>query len=112
MERIYTERNTHKKTFTILALCFIFTAYFIYHMVVGKYGLVSYFQSIEQLEEKKETLKDLKKEIKQQETKIKGLKSKTLDLDLLDEQARKTLGQATENEIVVYDDKVDAPKAK
>lgn len=102
MERIYTSNNTYKKTLTVLGLCLVFTSYFIYHMIVGRYGLISYFQSIRDLQEKRETLKELKEEIQQQKTKIKGLKSKTLDLDLLDEQAREKLGHTTENEIIIY----------
>lgn len=40
---------------------------------------------------------------------VDGMSADSLDLDLLDEQARKDLGYAKKSEIVIYQDDKDQP---
>lgn len=47
--------------------------------------------------------KELINEIKAKQIRVDGMKSGSLDLDLLDEQARKNLGYSNENEVVIHE---------
>lgn len=48
--------------------------------------------------------KELINEIKNKRIKVDGMRSQSLDLDLLDEQARKKLNYSGKDELVIFDD--------
>lgn len=81
------------------ALILLILLYFIFHAIAGNRGIIAYFRLNQQIEKKSEELDNLKAERINLEHKVKLLKS-PMDKDMLDEQARKVLGVARQNEKV------------
>ncbi len=75
--------------------------YFTYSAVQGSYGLMRLFQAEAQGQQLDRELSRLRAERKVMENKTRRLSSEFLDLDLLDEQARKVLGLTRGDEIVI-----------
>lgn len=81
----------------ILAICMFFA----YSAVNGEFGLFRLFQ-VQAVESRLEAELDiLSTERAQLQNRTKRLSNEYLDLDLLDEQARKVLGMARGDEIVI-----------
>lgn len=76
--------------------------YFAYHLVSGNKGLLAMMQLSSKLEEAHLRLDDVKMDRLKMEHKVKMLSPESLDLDLLDEQARRNLGHAKPNEIIYF----------
>ncbi|MFL2543103.1 MAG: septum formation initiator family protein [Alphaproteobacteria bacterium] len=93
----------------VLYLSFLITffifIYLIYFFINGQRGLLKYFYLTKQSEEYNHTLANLKTENNYYIDLTKRLQPNTLDLDYLDEQARKKLGLIDKNEIVIILDK-------
>jgi len=93
----------------ILYLSFLITffifIYLIYFFINGQRGLLKYLSLTKQANEYNQTLTKLMKENNFYIDRTKRLKTNTIDLDFLDEQARKKLGLIDNNEIVVILDK-------
>ncbi len=81
------------------ALILLILVYFIFHAIAGNRGIIAYFKLNQQIGKKSEELDNLKAERINLEHKVKLLKS-PMDKDMLDEQARKVLGVAKQNEKV------------
>lgn len=90
-----------KKIIFVNFVILLVLGYFIFHAVYGQRGILSYFKMSKNLESSIEELENLKSERLSIEHKVNLLKSGSLDLDALDEEARKILGYAKENEVVV-----------
>lgn len=56
--------------------------------------------------------KELVNEIKNKKIKVDGMRSQSLDLDLLDEQARKKLNYSGKSELIIFDDNIKKKKEK
>ncbi|MES2214728.1 MAG: septum formation initiator family protein [Pseudomonadota bacterium] len=79
--------------------------YFVFHAVAGNRGILAYFKLNKKLEESSVELDHLKAERIELEHKVRLLKP-PVDLDMLDEQARRVLGVAKPNEkVFVVEDK-------
>ena len=93
----------------VLYLSFLITffifIYLVYFFVNGQRGLLKYFYLTKQAEEYNQTLANLKAENDYYIDRTKRLQPNTVDLDFLDEQARKKLGLIDKNEIVIILDK-------
>ena len=93
----------------VLYLSFLITffifIYLVYFLINGQRGLLKYFYLTKQAEEYNRTLANLKIENNYYINRTKRLQPNTLDLDYLDEQARKKLGLIDKNEIVIILDK-------
>ena len=93
----------------VLYLSFLITffifIYLVYFLVNGQRGLLKYFYLTKQAEEYNHTLANLKAENDYYIDRTKRLQPNTVDLDFLDEQARKKLGLIDKNEIVIILDK-------
>ncbi len=93
----------------VLYLSFLITffifIYLVYFFVNGQRGLLKYFYLTKQAEEYNHTLANLKAENDYYIDRTKRLQPNTVDLDFLDEQARKKLGLINKNEIVIILDK-------
>ena len=89
---------------SFLIIFFIFI-YLVYFFVNGQRGLLKYFYLTKQAEEYNHTLANLKAENDYYIDRTKRLQPNTVDLDFLDEQARKKLGLIDKNEIVIILDK-------
>jgi len=93
----------------ILYLSFLITffifIYLLYFLINGQRGLLKYFYLNNQAIKYNQTLVNLKAENNYYIDRTKRLKPNTVDLDFLDEQARKKLGLIDKNEIVIILDK-------
>lgn len=81
-----------RENLTINIIVILLLLYFIYHTVNGKRGWIAYLNLSQSIQNKKEMLYELSKERQLIENKIKLLYPETLDIDLLDELARRELG--------------------
>jgi len=89
---------------SFLTTFFIFI-YLLYFLINGQRGLLKYLYLNNQAIKYNQTLVNLKAENNYYIDRIKRLKPNTVDLDFLDEQARKNLGLIDKNEIVIILDK-------
>lgn len=83
---------------TINYLLILILIYFIYHTISGNRGVLSYFHLKESLQERKKYLAELVIQRKKIEKKTILLNPNNVDLDFLDELARKELGLINKNE--------------
>ena len=89
----------------ILYLSFLITffifIYLVYFLINGQRGLFKYLYLTKQAQQYDNTLANLKNDNDYYLDRTKRLKPNTVDLDYLDEQARKKLGLIDKNEIVI-----------
>ena len=89
----------------ILFLSFLITffifIYLIYFLINGQRGLIKYLYLTKQAQQYDNTLANLQNDNDYYLDRTKRLKPNTVDLDYLDEQARKKLGLIDKNEIVI-----------
>ncbi len=83
----------------ILFVCALF--YLAFHAFHGERGVFALFQNRHQLIEIEHDLAETKAQRMTLEKRVRGLRVDSLDLDLLDEQARSMLGLSKENEMLV-----------
>lgn len=76
--------------------------YLAFHAISGERGVVAMFKETRKLELIKAELEKTVAEREALDTKVRALSSDSLDLDLLDEQARRVLGLAGKNEVVYF----------
>jgi len=85
----------------IFCVAFSLASYFAFAAVQGDYGLFRRVQVEAQARGLKAKLADLKARVAVMENQTRRMSDDYLDLDLLDEQARKGLGLARGDEIVI-----------
>ena len=66
--------------------------------------MVKYFQLKKELQNKEFVKEGLENKMENKQNMVNGMSVESLDLDLLDEEARKDLGYAGKQEIVIYDE--------
>ncbi len=81
--------------------------YFGFFIIFGDKGLIQLFVLKKQIDNKESTKQEVSAKMHAKKNMVDGMKPESLDLDLLDEQARKTLGYAGKNEVVIYHDKTN-----
>jgi cell division protein FtsB len=86
-----------------VALSIIF--YFGFFTFFGDKGLVQLFTLKKQITNKEITKQEIFARMQAKKNMVYGMNLESLDLDLLDEQARKVLGYAGKNEVVIYREK-------
>lgn len=89
----------NKKFFLHYMLIGVFI-YFVFHLLYGNRGIVAYFKLHQQIDTTTEELDILRAQRLELEHKVTSLRTESLDRDLLDEEARKSLGFATNKEKV------------
>ncbi len=82
-------------------------SYFAFHALNGQYGLVGRERYERQANELQEELNQLIEQRQNLEEKVSLLRSESLDLDMVDEQARETLNVIHPNEFVILRDPVN-----
>lgn len=97
LKRMFSSENI--LLISIIILLFI---YFVYHTINGDRGVLISFKLSEELQEKTKRLEEITKEKMLLEQKVHLLSPDSLDLDLLDEIARKKLGLVGKDEVVIY----------
>jgi len=85
----------------VFALAFSLAAYFTFAAVQGEYGLFRRIQIQAQAQDLQQELDALNAKVAVMENKTHRMSDDYLDLDLLDEQARKVLGLVRGDEIVI-----------
>ena len=75
--------------------------YFVYYGFNGPNGLINFIEVKSQMKSKSIHLESLQKEKNELKVKNAGLYRDSIDLDLLEEQAKKILGYANLNETVI-----------
>lgn len=78
-----------------------FTLYFSVSAITGKRGLLALMSLKQEIEHNKVLLKNVYFEKEKLSNKIFGLYEKSLDLDLLDEQAKSALGYINPHEYMI-----------
>ncbi|GHU12074.1 hypothetical protein FACS189449_04950 [Alphaproteobacteria bacterium] len=92
-------KNLRFITSNIIWICIV--GYFLFHMVNGARGAVSYAKLSSEMKTLERDLLSMKEENAFLENKIKLIRDDNLDLDLLEEQARSILGMTNENDLIV-----------
>lgn len=98
IQRLIGNIKNTKYTF-INFLLFALLIYFIFHAIAGNRGVIAYLRLYDSIEKLEDEVKTLKAERIELEHKVNLLKS-SIDLDMLDEQARRVLGVAKDDEKV------------
>lgn len=98
----FAQKETDFRFISIIVIFTILFTYFLYHTISGKYGFVSYLNMKYELSTKTQQLNQQEKELSHYRNKVDRMQSSSLDIELLDEQARKILGYANKDEAVIY----------
>ncbi len=80
--------------------------YFIYHIIQGERGLLSWRQFNEKITQAEERLHESMEEQDNLERRVRLMRPESLDPDMLEEQAREKLNFARKDEIVVLDEEL------
>lgn len=94
-------RRFRQAVFPTVSICV--AAYFGYHLVQGDYGLVSWLRMSHEIEQTKAELARVSAEREVLERRVSLLRPESLDLDMIEERARVTLGFAAENDVVILE---------
>lgn len=86
--------------------------YFFFITIFGAKGLIQYHLLQEKIAQKEHIKKDLDAKVKNKQNLVDAMDKESLDVDLLDEQARKTLGYSGKNEVVIYQNETDKESQK
>lgn len=80
--------------------------YFIYHIIQGERGLLSWRQLNNKISIAESRLNELSQEQETLEMKVRLMRPESLDPDMLDEQAREKLNFVGKDEIVIRDEEL------
>ena len=97
--RQYKKRNTGR--FIVPALCAAFLTYFGFHAFNGDYGIYSKYRLEAQTAEMRAEFAALQAERIALEERVRLLHDGSLDKDMLDEQARKSLNLSAADEVII-----------
>lgn len=78
--------------------------YFSFFIIFGSKGLIELCKISEQVKNKESIKREIIAKMNSKQNLVKGMDPDSLDIDLLDEQARKVLGYVGKNEVVIYQD--------
>ncbi len=92
-------KRTWQLLLTGAGVCIV--GYFLYHTIEGERGWIAQVHLQNEVAAAEETLAKLKKERQTLEHRVKLMRPESLDPDLLDEEARKSLNYSKQNEIVI-----------
>lgn len=84
--------------------CVLILFYLAFHTVSGERGIFALLRESRKLDALKTEVQETKAKREVLEKKVQKLSNNSLDLDLLDEQARKVLGTTGKNEVVLFFD--------
>lgn len=86
-----------------LFLAFVFF-YFAFHLITGERGLLAYVRLKSEMATKSEESEQIHEQKVDLSTRVAGMRDGSLDLDLLEEIARKDLGYSKKDEVVLFDE--------
>ncbi len=88
------------KSTVVVALLFF---YFAFHLVTGERGLLAYVRLKSEMDTKSAQYELIKKQKLDLATRVGGMRDNSLDLDLLEETARRDLGYSKKDEVINFD---------
>ena len=88
-------------TLLFFAIAFALSLYFTFAAVQGDFGLFRRAEIVAESQELRSQLAQVRAEVARMENLTKRMSDDYLDLDLLDEQARRVLGMVRTDEIVI-----------
>jgi cell division protein FtsB len=97
-----TKNNITKPLFITYFITLAAILYFASFTVLGEKGLMEFFTLQKKIENKAGIKEELSAKMQAKKNMVEGMNLDSLDIDLLDEQARKVLGYAEKNEVVIY----------
>ena len=97
---VFIRTNTAKRLTTMLVLLGL-VVYFVFHAMQGKHGLRARVSLKKHLSSLEQQLVVLKAEREKFENYIQLMQSRTIDPDMLDEQARRLLNLAHPSEVII-----------
>jgi cell division protein FtsB len=77
--------------------------YFGFFIIFGEKGMLKLAKLSQQIQNKEAAKQEISAKLQTKKNMVDGMNLNSLDLDLLDEQARKVLGYAGKNEVIIYD---------
>lgn len=92
-------QRTWRMVVSVVGACIV--GYFLYHTVEGERGWVAQMRLQNETKAAEENLANLRKEREALEHRVKLIRPESIDPDLLEEEARKSLGYTKPNEIVI-----------
>lgn len=92
----------NKQIFISITIATAIAFYFFYYALFSSKGVFQYFQLTKELQKKELIKESLENKVNEKQHLVNGMNLESLDLDLLDEEARKNLGYANKDEIVIY----------
>lgn len=98
----FLKRSLRFRHFSMYGLAGFLSVYFVYHALSGNRGLWAMLKLRNDIEVAQNVLDGVRAERLAMEDRIHGLYSKSLNTDLLEEQARIQLGYAYPQEMVIY----------
>ncbi len=103
--RFVTKHQISKALFVSYFIALATILYFCFFIIFGEKGLITLFALQKQIDNKEISRQEAANKMQNKKDMVNGMKPESLDLDLLDEQARRTLGYAGKNEVILYHDK-------
>lgn len=95
------KRNSNLHRLILPTICAVLSCYFVYHSMIGRYGLESYKQTSERAIKLEYRLAALREESTELKSRVKLLLDGSIEYDMLDEQARYHLSLVQDDEIVI-----------
>lgn len=100
--RHHRQRNTGRLIVPVITAAFL--SYFGFHAYHGEYGIYSKYQTEDRIVEAKKRLDATTLERKELEQRVQLLHDGTIEKDMLDEYARRTLGYTRADEVTIMID--------
>ena len=88
----------------ILGVCILLSLFFFTQLITGKNGLFAFFDFKRQVNETQIVLTDLTNKRFELQREVRSLRSDSLDVDRLEEEARLSLSLVAEDELVLMRD--------
>ena len=102
--RFVKKHRITKPLFVGYCIAFTLICYFAFFIVFGDKGLTQLFVLKKQIENKETIKQEIFAKMQAKKGMVESMNLNSLDIDLLDEQARKVLGYVGKNEVVIYQD--------
>jgi cell division protein FtsB len=101
MKEIYSaERKANPKGTTATIIFILLLSYFSYHLLSGERGLIALMELSKKVDDSRANLDQVVADRLRLEHRVSLLRDESLDLDLLDEQARRLLGYVGKDDVI------------
>jgi cell division protein FtsB len=99
------EKGKHKLkigTIAKISLVIMLFGYIIFHIIYGDRGIISFMQYNKKYKQTLSELESIKLERQKLQSKVGLMKTDSIDLDMLEEQAKRNLSLTKDNEVILY----------